>query len=119
MMEKLLLAQPADPLHFLVSHLKSDRPRARVAVIGPPGSGKTFVSDFLASKTGAQIHKASDDIQSRNGFIIDGIDNRKSALRLQEQGHILDRLIVLDSSDEEMLTARQRGKVKDLGNFTK
>ena len=117
MMEKLLLAQPADPLQFLVSHLKSDRPRARVAVIGPPGSGKTFVSDFLASKTGAQIHKASDDIQSRNGFIIDGIDNRKSALQLQEQGHILDRLIVLDSSDEEMLTARQRGKVKDLGNF--
>ena len=57
MMEKVLLAQPNDPLAFLISELKSDRPRARVALIGPPGSGKTYVADYLASRTGAQVRE--------------------------------------------------------------
>ena len=113
MMEKLLLAQPEDPLNFLIDTLKSDRPRARVAVIGPPGSGKTYVADYLASKTGAQVVSSSNDIDARNGFIVDGVSDRAGALKLQEKGHLLDRLIVLETNDGEMLAARQKGKVKD------
>ena len=113
MLEKLLLNQPVDPLKFLVNHLKSDRPRARVGIVGPPGAGKTFVADYLASKTGASVSSENDQINEHNGFIIDDITNRSTALQLQQKGHLLDRLIVLDSTDDKMLADRQRGKVKD------
>ena len=53
------------------------------------------------------------EINGRNGLIVDGVPDRACALKLQEHGHLMDRLIVLESDDEEMLAARQSGKVKD------
>ena len=53
MMESLLLNRPADPLNYLISYLEGDnRRKVTVAVLGPPGAGKTCIAQQLAHITG-------------------------------------------------------------------
>ncbi|CBY40677.1 unnamed protein product [Oikopleura dioica] len=119
MMESLLLNRPADPLNYLISYLEGDnRRKVTVAVLGPPGAGKTCIAQQLAHITGVPIvsklaQLQNNDPRYRYGYILDGVaESAEDVIVLQEAGCILDYVIYLHGP-EELLRARQKDKWTD------
>jgi adenylate kinase len=112
MMESLLISKPADPLNFLIDFLHKDDHRVvKVAIIGPPGSGKSTIADSLAAATNSLVKNdleefCTESVDSKEGWVLDGFPrNRKEVLKLQEKGHLIDYVIVLYASEDAL---RQR-----------
>ncbi|XP_054249232.1 adenylate kinase 8 [Indicator indicator] len=54
MLEELLIHKPADPIQFMIDHLKQNKDDApRICVLGPPASGKTTVAMWLCKRLDA------------------------------------------------------------------
>lgn len=119
MMESLLLNRPADPLSYLISYLEGDnRRKVTVAVLGPPGSGKTCIAQELAHMTGVPIVSSLGQLQNKDpryryGYILDGVaESSEDVIALQEAGCLLDYVIYLHGP-EDLLRARQNDKWYD------
>ena len=119
MMESLLLNRPKDPPSYLISYLEGDnRRKVTVAVLGPPGAGKTCIAQQLAHITGVPIVSKLQQLQNndpryRYGYILDGVaESSEDVIALQEAGCILDYVIYLHGP-EDLLRSRQKDKWTD------
>ena len=120
MLESLLIVQPGDPLQHMINYLEGDdRRRVRVAIVGPPGSGKSSVAHHLAEEANAKLvtnletFLAEGATGNGNGWVLDGFpQNRSEAIKLQEHGYLIDYLFVLYGPCE-LMKERQNGKKID------
>ena len=122
MLESLLVSRPDDPLKFLIEHLESDTcRRVNVAVIGPPGAGKTSVAQTVAQETESTLVSDFDEliasragkISAERGFVFDGFPTtREQSLTLQESGFKIDYLFLL-TGPRQLMKQRQDGKRED------
>jgi len=110
MMEKVLISRPEDPLKFMVNFLRNDLNRtATVAIIGPPGSGKTTLSQSLKNHTNWKIQTNFEKTEIDEGIVLDGIPkNRAESIKLQEAGILVDYLFVLNGP-KNLLEQRYTG----------
>ena len=93
----------------------------RVAVIGPPGSGKSTIADHISKTTGAvkitsekwEDVKQGIEAVDNNGYVLDGFPKtRMDCIKLQESGHLLVNLIELNGP-KDILYERQLYKKED------
>ncbi|XP_015745783.1 adenylate kinase 8-like [Python bivittatus] len=54
LMEALLMSRPANPIDFMIEHLKKDNEEVpRVFIVGPPASGKTTIARWICKHLSA------------------------------------------------------------------
>ncbi|XP_052581124.1 adenylate kinase 8 isoform X1 [Peromyscus californicus insignis] len=56
MLEQLLIHQPADPIPFMISHLRRNNDNVpKVVILGPPASGKTTIAMWLCKHLNSNL----------------------------------------------------------------
>nr|XP_006983428.1 adenylate kinase 8 isoform X1 [Peromyscus maniculatus bairdii] len=56
MLEQLLIHQPADPISFMISHLRRNNDNVpKVVILGPPASGKTTIAMWLCKHLNSNL----------------------------------------------------------------
>lgn len=134
MLQQLIIDKPEDPLEYMINWFKRESdPVPKIAVIGPPSSGRHSVAQTLSEKLGAVLVKASphakgdDEIVSeltnrlrapgsepvRRGYILEDLPkNKRQALLLQQNGISMEHILLLDAP-ENILLGRRTGKYQD------
>ncbi|XP_036038918.1 adenylate kinase 8 isoform X2 [Onychomys torridus] len=126
MLEQLLIHQPADPISFMISHLRRNNDNVpKVVILGPPASGKTTIAMWLCKHLNSNLitkenllerefsplaEEAKKHFQTYKGWILDGIpERREQALMIQTVGLSPKHVIVLNAPDT-VLIERNVGK---------
>ncbi|KAI3384205.1 hypothetical protein SNEBB_005658 [Seison nebaliae] len=125
LLRQLLINRPENPLRYMVDLLRNNKHVPKIIILGPPLSGKNTIAKMLIDEfnvvridssslpdkrlnSGANLRFIKTRVEqsdvTNRGFILVGYPRtRNEALSLQNSGFQYEHIILLDSTDQELL----------------